>query len=114
MRAPKPVLDEYGGAAIRSVWKLAEERGQTSGTALTQAAIDLDCLPALEAAAGSGSKQAELVWPRHEPVMRVLDDFRGLRQVAAEAPERARLLAAELRQATAELEADLSLENDLS
>ncbi|SEU46875.1 hypothetical protein [Nonomuraea wenchangensis] len=106
LRALLPVVDQHGTEAAGQVWKLAEERGRTSGAGLDAAARDLGFLPALEAAKQDGPKP-EVVWPRYEPVFRALGDLRGLRRVAVETPDRARELAARLRQAAEELEADL-------
>jgi hypothetical protein len=106
LRAILPVVDDHGKEAAERVWALAEERGRTSGAGLEQAARDLGFLPALEAPKQEAPKQ-EAVWPRYEPMFRALGDLRGLRRVATETPERARELAARLRQAAEELEADL-------
>ncbi|MFC4536918.1 hypothetical protein [Sphaerisporangium dianthi] len=105
LRAILPVGDAHGAAAAQQVWKLAEERGRTSGSALERAAADLGYRPAIEP---PSDKQPLPMWARYEPVFGALEDLRGLRQVALEAPDRARQLAARFRQAAAELEADLS------
>lgn len=107
LRAILPVGDEHGPEAARQVWKLAEERGRTSGAELERAARDLGFLPELGPAQSSEPSRALSVWTRYEPVLRTLSDLRGLRRVAVEMPDRARELAAALRQAAAELEADL-------
>ncbi|MEV4079171.1 hypothetical protein AB0J43_02610 [Nonomuraea fuscirosea] len=106
LRAILPVVDDHGKEAAGRVWALAEERGRTSGAGLEQAARDLGFRPALEAPTKEEPK-VEAVWPRYEPMFRALGDLRGLRRVATETPERARELAARLRQAAEELEADL-------
>ncbi|MEV0236798.1 hypothetical protein [Nonomuraea sp. NPDC050786] len=116
LRAILPVVDGHGKEAAEQVWRLAEERGRTSGAGLEQAARDLGFLPSLEAPKqDEPTSEAQPVWPRYEPMFRALDDLRGLRRVATEVPERARELAARLRQAAAELErqAAAELEADL-
>uniref|UniRef100_UPI003F49735A hypothetical protein n=1 Tax=Microtetraspora malaysiensis TaxID=161358 RepID=UPI003F49735A len=112
LRAIVPVVDQHGVEAAQAVWKLAEERGRTSGAALEQAAIDLKYRAALAAPPEPEATPVVLAWPRYEPMLRELEDLRGLRQVAAEAPDRARELATKFRKAAAELEADLPKDDD--
>ncbi|MDP9850239.1 hypothetical protein [Streptosporangium lutulentum] len=103
LRAILPIGDKYGKEAAQKVWRLAEERGRTSGSALDQAAIDLNFKVALEATPAEQSKQVELAWRSFEPALQALNDLSTLRRIAAETPEKGREIKGKLQAALAAL-----------
>ncbi|MEV4180705.1 hypothetical protein AB0J28_04570 [Streptosporangium canum] len=101
--AIRPVWEQHGEEALFEVWDATT--GKRSATALARVARAKGYLDPVDEQAQARSALSGLA--QFKPVLKALSDLRALRQAAFESPEGARELAATLRTALAELEADL-------
>lgn len=103
-----PVERAHGPDAVRAVWDAATHSGYPSAKALAMAAAKMGYLdppeddePAAEAPASPH------ILLRLQRALSPFEDLQALRRIATEEPAQARVIAAKLRQALTELEADL-------
>ncbi|MEV4249334.1 hypothetical protein AB0J63_38705 [Streptosporangium canum] len=101
--AIRPVWEQHGEEALFEVWDATT--GKRSAAALVRVARAKGYLDPVDEQAQARSALSGLA--QFRPVLKALSDLRALRQAALESPEGARELAATLRTALAELEADL-------